>query len=170
VIDVGHEDHMKQARKHLPCAVLTISDSRTEGTDGSGRIIIDALEGAGHSVSAYRIVPDSVGEIDAEMRDILESDEIKVVIVNGGTGVTRRDVTPESVAPFLEKRLDGFGELFRMLSYQEIGAAAMMSRAFGGVASGKVVLCLPGSRGAVGMAMEKIIIPQIGHMVLEVEK
>jgi molybdenum cofactor biosynthesis protein B len=161
---------MKEALEHIPCAVLTISDSRTEETDASGRIIVDSLEGAEHRVVEYRIVPDSVEQIEKTLRELMGREDVKVIIMNGGTGITSRDVTPEAVTPFLEKRLDGFGELFRFLSYEEIGPAAMMSRALAGVSSGKMVICLPGSRGAVSLAMERMVLPQVGHMMLEVEK
>jgi len=161
---------MRRALENIPCAVVTISDSRTEETDGSGRLIIESLVEAEHEVPEYRIIPDSIDTIESTMRELLGREDLKVIIMNGGTGITRRDVTPEAVSPFLEKRLDGFGELFRMLSYEEIGSAAIMSRALAGVSSGKMVICLPGSRGAVNLAMDKIIIPQVGHMMLEVEK
>lgn len=166
---MGHQDHMREAREHVPCAVLTVSDSRTEETDRSGRLIIEHLESAGHSVEEYRVVPDSYQGIQEALRD-LQGGEVKVVILTGGTGITRRDVTPEAVGPMLDKELVGFGELFRHLSYREIGPAAMMSRAMGGVSMGKIILCLPGSTGAIRLAMEEIIVPQIGHLVLEVEK
>ena len=167
---MGYEEHMKQARANLPCAVLTISDTRTKDDDGSGEIIINGLEANGHVVIEYAILPDSMTGIREAVSGLLRREEVKVIIVNGGTGITRRDVTVEAVEPLLDKRLDGFGELFRFLSYQEIGPAAIMSRAIGGLAGGSIVLCLPGSTGAVRLAMERIILPQIGHMVLEAEK
>lgn len=167
---MGHEEHMKHAKEHVACAVVTVSDSRTEETDVSGHIIIDRLKEAGHKVVNYTIVEDSLEKIESELRNLLEMEGLSVIIINGGTGITRRDVTPEAVMPFLEKTLVGFGELFRLLSYQEIGPAGMMSRALGGISAGKIILCLPGSTGAIELAMTKIVIPQIGHMVLEVEK
>jgi molybdenum cofactor biosynthesis protein B len=167
---MGHEEHMKHAKEHVACAVVTVSDSRTEETDVSGRIIIDRLKEAGHTVVEYTIIEDSLEKIESELRNLLEMEGLSVIIINGGTGITRRDVTPEAVMPFLEKKLVGFGELFRLLSYQEIGPAGMMSRALGGISAGKIILCLPGSTGAIELAMTKIVIPQIGHMVLEVEK
>jgi len=161
---------MRHARRNVGCAVVTVSDSRTEETDSSGRVIIDRLRGAGHRVIEYAIVPDSFEQIQAMMRALLERDEVEVIILNGGTGITRRDVTVEAVASFFDKRLEGFGELFRHLSYEEIGPAAIMSRACAGLAVGRIIICLPGSTGAVVMAMERIILPQIGHMVLEATK
>ena len=101
------------------------------------------------------------------MRELLEEDELQVIITNGGTGVSHRDVTVEAIYPLLEKKLDGFGELFRLLTYQEIGTGSIMSRAIAGVAKGKVIICLPGSPGAANLAMDKIILPEIGHMVRE---
>jgi molybdopterin adenylyltransferase len=169
-VSVGYEEHMKQARANLPCAVLTISDTRTKDNDGSGEIIIRGLEANGHRVIEYAILPDSMTGIREAVSGLLNREEVKVIIVNGGTGITRRDVTVEAVEPLLDKRLDGFGELFRFLSYQEIGPAAIMSRAMGGLAGGRIILCLPGSTGAVRLAMERIVLPQIGHMVLEAEK
>lgn len=167
---MGHEDHMKHARENVPCAVITISDSRTEEDDTSGTIIMEKLEEGEHPVNEYRIVPDRYEVINEAVTELLDREDIKIIITNGGTGITEKDVTVEAVMPLLDKVLPGFGEIFRYLSYQEIGSAAIMSRAFGGTASEKVVICLPGSTGAVTTAMDRIIIPQLGHMVLEVEK
>jgi len=161
---------MKHALQSVPCAVITVSDSRTVDTDGSGRLIMEKLRLGGHSVVDYKIVKDNMAEIKGAITASLENSEVKVIICNGGTGIAKRDVTVEAVCPFLEKRIEGFGEFFRYLSYEEIGIAAMMSRAIGGVAFGKIILCLPGSSGAVSLAMDKIILPQIGHMVWEVER
>jgi len=169
-MSLGYEEHMKQARINLNCAVVTVSDTRSKENDGSGRIIIEGLEINGHRVRDYIIVPDSLVGIRAAVSGLLEREGVDVIIINGGTGITRRDVSVEALEPLMDKKLDGFGELFRFLSYQEIGPAAIMSRAIGGLAGGKVLLCLPGSSGAVRLAMEKIIIPQIGHMVLEAGK
>ncbi|MDD1767824.1 MAG: MogA/MoaB family molybdenum cofactor biosynthesis protein [Methanomassiliicoccales archaeon] len=167
---MGYEDHMKHALQSVPCAVITVSDSRTVYTDESGKLIMEKLRLGGHSVVDYKIVKDNLAEIKGAITASLENSEVKVIICNGGTGIAKRDVTVEAVCPFLEKRIEGFGEFFRYLSYEEIGIAAMMSRAIGGVAFGKIILCLPGSSGAVSLAMDKIILPQIGHMVWEVER
>lgn len=161
---------MKHAVQNVPCAVITVSDSRTKDTDESGRIIIEKLNSDGHPVVDYRIVHDHISEIKSAITADLENTEVKVIICNGGTGIAKRDVTVEAVSVFLEKKIEGFGDLFRYLSYEEIGIAAVMSRAVGGVAFGKIILCLPGSSGAVRLAMDKIILPQIGHMVWEVER
>jgi len=167
---VGYEDHMKHAVQNVPCAVITVSDSRSKDTDESGSIIIEKLNSDGHLVVDYRIVRDSISEIKGAIIANLENVEVKVIICNGGTGIAKRDVTVEAVSAFMEKSIEGFGEFFRHLSYEEIGIAALMSRAVGGVAFGKIILCLPGSSGAVRLAMDKIVLPQIGHMVWEVER
>jgi molybdenum cofactor biosynthesis protein B len=167
---LGYEDHMRHAVQNIQCAIITVSDSRTKDSDESGKIIVEKLRSAGHVVADYRLVKDNISDIKSAITADLENSEVKVIICNGGTGIAKRDVTVEAVCPFLEKRLESFGEFFRYLSYEEIGIAAMMSRAIGGVAFGKIILCLPGSSGAVSLAMDKIILPQIGHMVWEVER
>lgn len=161
---------MKHAVQNVPCAVITVSDSRSKDTDESGSIIIEKLNSDGHLVVDYRIVRDNISEIKGAIIANLENVEVKVIICNGGTGIAKRDVTVEAVSAFMEKSIEGFGEFFRHLSYEEIGIAALMSRAVGGVAFGKIILCLPGSSGAVRLAMDKIVLPQIGHMVWEVER
>ncbi len=167
---MGYEDHMRHAVQNVPCAVITVSDSRTKDTDESGSIIIEKLNSDGHLVVDYRIVRDNISEIKGAIIANLENVDVKVIICNGGTGIAKRDVTVEAVSAFMEKSIEGFGEFFRHLSYEEIGIAALMSRAVGGVAFGKIILCLPGSSGAVRLAMDKIVLPQIGHMVWEVER
>jgi molybdenum cofactor biosynthesis protein B len=161
---------MRHAVQNVPCAVITVSDSRTMETDESGSVIIEKLNSNGHQVVDYRIVHDNISEIKGAITANLENVEVKVIICNGGTGIAKRDVTIEAVSAFMEKKIEGFGEFFRHLSYEEIGIAALMSRAVGGVAFGKIILCLPGSSGAVRLAMDKVILPQIGHMVWEVER
>ena len=149
---------------------MTISDTRTESDDHSGGKIIEALRGAGHEVPLYRIVKDDPSEIRDAMREAAATKSIQAVLINGGTGIASRDTTFETISALLEKKLDGFGEIFRMLSYQEIGAAAMLSRAVGGIYAGMVVFSMPGSRGAVELAMEKLILPELGHAVGELER
>ena len=161
---------MRHAVQNVPCAVITVSDSRSKDTDESGSIIIEKLNSDGHLVVDYRIVRDNISEIKGAIIANLENVDVKVIICNGGTGIAKRDVTVEAVSAFMEKSIEGFGEFFRHLSYEEIGIAALMSRAVGGVAFGKIILCLPGSSGAVRLAMDKIVLPQIGHMVWEVER
>lgn len=165
---MGYEDHKKKEVKSVGCAVLTISDTRTPENDESGKAIMSGLRAAGHRVLEYAIVPDDEEAIRHALFSSIEHNEIRSIITDGGTGVSKRDVTVETVLPMLEKKLDGFGEYFRLLSYDQIGSAGIMSRAMGGVVGNTLVLCLPGSLNAVSLAMEKIILPQLGHMVWEV--
>ena len=150
--------------------MLTISDTRTEATDTSGRAIADLLAAAGHVVTARRIVRDDPDEVTLQLVKELQGGHAQVIITTGGTGITSRDSTYEAVADLLEKRLDGFGELFRMLSFQEIGAAAMLTRACAGVARGKAIFVLPGSEAAVRLAMTRLILPELGHIVRELSR
>lgn len=154
----------------LGFAVITLSDSRTPETDTSGQSIKQALAAAGHRAARYALVTDDPQFIRRELDAALADANVAVVITSGGTGISLRDNAYETVVARLDKRLDGFGELFRMLSYNEIGAAAMLSRAVGGVAAGKPVFALPGSTKAVRLAMEKLILPQAGHLVFELQK
>lgn len=150
--------------------MLTVSDTRTEETDTSGRAIVDLLTSAGHIVAGRQIVKDNPDEVQRLVREQLTKDDVQVIVTTGGTGITSRDSTFEAIDALLDKRLDGFGELFRMLSYSEIGAAAMLSRATAGVARGKIVAALPGSEHAVRLAMNKLLIPELGHLVQQVSK
>jgi molybdopterin adenylyltransferase len=153
----GHSSHA-----HLKIGVFIASDTRTTGTDESGRLIKEMLEQAGHSVVHYEVLPDSAEGIRQAAEDTL--DTVDGLIFSGGTGVAPRDSTIEALRPILTKELEGFGELFRMLSYQEIGSAAMMSRALAGISHGKIVVALPGSPAACRLAMEKLLVPELGHM------
>ena len=164
---MSHHDHKEQSPKSVTCAVVIVSDSRTEATDESGRYLKDQLARAGHRVLSYALLKNDAEAIKKTIGGLLEQAELQVIITSGGTGASHRDVTVETVSPMLEKTLDGFGELFRFLTYEEIGTTSVMSRALGGVASGKIVISLPGSLGAVTLALEKIILPEIGHMVRE---
>lgn len=150
--------------------VLTISDTRDERTDTSGQAIVRLLEEAGHTVTGRHIVRDEPAEVQRILRHQLAEPDADVVITTGGTGIASRDTTYEAVSGLLQKRLDGFGELFRMLSYQEIGSAAMMSRACAGIAGGKVIFVLPGSEDAVRLAVTKLILPEVGHLLREVAR
>ncbi len=162
--------HRRTAPRQVPTAVITVSDTRTLETDTGGARIAERLAEAGHPVVSREIVPDAPDAIAGALRKALSRDEIAAVILTGGTGVAPRDVTPEAVAPLLERVIPGFGELFRMLSFGEIGSAALLSRSLAGIASGRVVFVLPGSRGAVELAMEKLILPEIGHLAAEAVK
>ena len=167
---MSYLEHKKEAPKSVSCAVLTFSDSRTEQNDESGKLLCQKLNEDGHRVIDYAVLKDDSEAIGRKIGELLRQDELQVIITNGGTGVSHRDVAVETVSSILEKKLDGFGELFRSLSYQEIGSASIMSRAIAGVAGGNVIICLPGSLGAAKLAIEKIILPEIGHMVREVSR
>ena len=164
---MGYQEHKHQAPKSVDCAVVIISGTRTEKTDESGKLIMQALKSSGHQVVSYSILKNDAALIGNKLNELLGEDRLQVIITSGGTGVSRLDITVEAVFPILEKKLDGFGELFRFLTYREIGTPSIMSRAMAGVARGKVIICLPGSVGAVKLAVEKIILPEIGHLVRE---
>jgi molybdenum cofactor biosynthesis protein B len=142
-----------------------VSDTRTEETDSSGRRIRELLVAQGHEVGLYRIVKDEPRELAGVLGPILSDPGIEAVITNGGTGIAPRDRTFEVIRSLLDKEIEGFGELFRVLSYEEIGPAAMLSRALAGVAGGKVIVSLPGSTAAVELGMTKLVLPELGHMV-----
>jgi molybdopterin adenylyltransferase len=160
--------HRADAPASVRCFVLTISDTRTDATDTSGDLIVSALTSAGHELTGRRIVSDDPQLVTETVRAAAATSD--VVITTGGTGITARDSTYEAIAALLDKRLDGFGELFRMLSYQDIGAAAMLSRASAGTIGRAVVFSLPGSSKAVTLALDKLILPEIGHVVREVRR
>jgi molybdenum cofactor biosynthesis protein B len=164
---MGHLEHKAASPAVARCFVLTISDTRTEATDSGGQAICDLLGAAGHRVEGRSIVRDEPQDVRTAIVEQLSNGTVQVIITTGGTGITARDNTYEVVSGLLEKRLDGFGELFRLISYQEIGSAAMLSRAVGGVARGRVILALPGSEAAVRLAMTKLILPELGHLVRE---
>jgi molybdenum cofactor biosynthesis protein B len=147
----------------LRIAVLTVSDSRTEETDSSGALLKGKAEEAGHRVLVKEIVPDDVYQMRAIFSRWIADPEIQVVLSTGGTGVTGRDSTPEAVAPLLDKQIEGFGELFRAISFEEIGASTVQSRAFAGLANGTFMFCLPGSSGACRTAWDKILAAQLDH-------
>ena len=162
-------EHKEKGKKSIRCYVITVSDSRDETTDTSGQTIRSGLSAEGHETAAYRIVKDEPVQIEALLNEALASPDVDAVIVNGGTGIAPRDGTFEVVSRLLEKKLDGFGEIFRYLSYLDIGSAAIMSRAAAGTARGKVLISLPGSKGAVSLAMEKLILPELRHMVSQLQ-
>lgn len=166
----GHEAHRAAASSCVSTAVITVSDTRTLATDTGGALVVELLEAAGHPVASREIVPDDGPAISAAVQAVLESDGTRAVILTGGTGVAPRDVTPESVEPLLERLVPGFGEIFRALSFEEIGSAALLSRALAGIARGRVVFVLPGSRGAVRLGMDRLILPEIGHLAAEAVK
>jgi len=167
---MGVKNHRKQGAKQVVTAILTVSDTRNRRTDETGRILREGFEHAGHKVIRQGIVKDESREIRAWFKEALGDPRIHVILINGGTGIARRDVTVETVKPLLDKEITGFGELFRMLSYREIGSAAMMSRAIAGVANNKVVVCTPGSPDSARLALKEIILPEIGHLVWEAKR
>ncbi len=156
---------MPQARAHIPLklAVLTVSDTRTEDNDTSGKLLVDRLTEASHGLADKRIVADDIYQIRAAVSAWIADPAIQVILTTGGTGVTGRDGTPEAISVLFDKTLDGFGELFRSLSYQEIGTSTLQSRAIAGVANGTYLFCLPGSSGACRLAWDSIIRPQLDY-------
>lgn len=167
---MGVLEHKKHAQSSVNCAVITVSSTRSKENDISGKTIISLLEGNGHTVLYYDVVKDDILAIQSSLDHNLEEEGVEAIILNGGTGIGKKDVTMEAVESFFEKELVGFGEIFRYLSYKEIGSAAILSRASAAVSSGKIIICLPGSTNACKLAMEKLIIPELGHMVYELTK
>ena len=167
---MGHHQHRLEAPRQVPTAVLTISDTRTKDTDTSGALIRRLLSRAGHPIVASAILPDEPASIRRALRAWGRDRRIRAVILTGGTGISPRDGTFEAVDGLLEKRLEGFGEIFRMLSYRQIGAAAILSRAVAGTYRGRILFSLPGSEKAVLLAMEKIILPELGHLDHELSR
>jgi molybdenum cofactor biosynthesis protein B len=167
---VSVNEHKSQAPRSVRCFVITISDTRTEENDRSGRAIVELLEAAGHAVIGRIIVRDDPELVRGTVERQLANPEAQVIITTGGTGITSRDSTYEVVSGLLQKKLDGFGELFRMLSYQQIGSAAMMSRAVAGLVAGHIVVSLPGSEAAVRLALERLLVPELGHLVQQASK
>jgi len=166
--DAVPREHRAHAPRSVGCFVLTISDSKTPETDTSGALIREALAGAGHTIVGHAIVKDEPAQVSAVIREGCANQDLQVFVLTGGTGVTSRDATFEAVEALLDKRLSGFGELFRMLSYQEIGAAAMLSRAQAGVVKGRALFSLPGSPDACRLALEKLILPDLAHLIREI--
>jgi molybdopterin adenylyltransferase len=166
---MGHVEHRHEAPRTVRIFVVTASDTRGEAEDESGAFLRAAAEAAGHAVAGYRIVKDEPAELRAALAAAAAAGA-DAIVVNGGTGIAGRDRTYEAVSGVLEKRLDGFGELFRMLSFAEIGSAAMLSRAVAGVWGGRAVFSVPGSLPAVRLAWERLIGPELGHVVRELRK
>jgi molybdopterin adenylyltransferase len=166
----SHKEHKAHVPKSIGCMVITCSDTHTPETDTSGQLIQKLLKDKGHSIAAYHLVKDEPAQITARITEGIANESVQAIIINGGTGISRRDSTFEAVDAMLEKRLDGFGEVFRYLTYQEIGSPAIMSRATAGIIKGRVLFSTPGSENAVRLAMEKLIIPELGHLVKEMTK
>ena len=167
---MSHVEHKAYAPASVACYVLTVSDTRTPDTDSGGRAIRELLEGAGHAVVGHTIVRDDPAQVTATVRQQLADGQARIIVTTGGTGITSRDGTFEAIDGLLEQRLDGFGELFRMLSFQQIGSAAMMSRATAGTAGRTAIFVLPGSPDAVRLAMTRLILPELGHVVQQLNR
>ncbi|MCP3977779.1 MAG: MogA/MoaB family molybdenum cofactor biosynthesis protein [bacterium] len=165
---MAHHDHGKDRSAGI--ALLSVSDTRTPETDRSGKRARELCEERGHAIVDYALLPDEPQRVRECVRRWLDRAEIDVVIVGGGTGISVRDTTYEALAGLLDKRLDGFGELFRMLSWEQVSSRAMLSRAMGGIARGKVLFSLPGSTPAVELALTQLILPQLGHLLAELHK
>jgi molybdenum cofactor biosynthesis protein B len=164
---VSVQTHREHAPASVRCAVLTISDTRTLDTDTGGGSLIRGLTDAGHVVGARGLVPDEPSKVQTWIQFQRSRDDVQAILPTGGTGVTSRDSTYEAIMQLLDKPIPGFGELFRMLSYQEIGAAAMLSRACAGVSQCRVIIALPGSEAAIRLALDKLVLPELGHLVRE---
>src|SRR5262245_46935680 len=167
---MGESEHRAVAPQRITAYVVTLSDTRDETTDTSGRMLRDALASAGHEVAGGRILREDPATLDRDLRAVLAQPGIDVVIVNGGTGIAPRDSAYDVLARLYDRPIPGFGELFRALSFDEIGSAALLSRASAGIASGKLVFSVPGSRGAVRLALERLILPEVTHMVGELRR
>jgi molybdenum cofactor biosynthesis protein B len=160
-------EHKATSPKSVGCYVVTVSDTRTEDTDTGGRAIVELLTAAGHRIVGRALVRDDPEQLRDAIGRQLANPDVQVIITTGGTGITSRDCTFEAVNSLLWKRLDGFGELFRMLSYEQIGSSAMMSRALAGIVAGRILVSLPGSEAGVRLALEKLLLPELGHLVRE---
>lgn len=164
------ERHRRQAPAVLGFAAITVSDTRTAEDDVAGRTLREKAESAGHRLESSALVPDDVAAIRRAVREMLAYPGVDVVVLTGGTGLSPRDVTIEAVEPLLDRHIDGFGELFRMLSWQQVGAAAMLSRAVAGLIGGRAVFALPGSPKAVALALDQLILPEAGHLISQARR
>ena len=172
-MSMAYESHQRAAEQTkivARCAVITLSDTRTPENDTSGQAIRSLLARDGHHVVHHQIIPDEPAQLESLLLGLLARENVDVILTNGGTGISRRDQTISVISKHLDQELPGFGELFRMLSWQQIGSGAMLSRAVAGIARGKIVFAMPGSTKAVELAMEKLILPELGHLLLELRK
>ena len=163
-------EHPTEKKIPTTFAIVVTSDTRTKKEDETGRIAVGLIEGDGHTVVSHTLVPNNEEKIRAEVERLLNDGGVQVIVTSGGTGIGTKDKTVATVTPLLEKEIPGFGELFRRISYDEVGGAAIMSRATAGVVKGKLIFCLPGSRNAVKVALSKIILPNLGHMQWEISR
>ncbi len=168
---MSYAEHQSESRERVArCAVVTLSDTRTEATDRSGTRIRELLDSHGHTCVAYHLIPDDPQQLDALLAKLAGRAEIDVILTDGGTGISSRDTTIEVAERQLERVIPGFGELFRMLSFEQIGSGAMLSRAIAGTIAGKLLFCMPGSTPAVEMAMTRLILPELRHLLGELRK
>lgn len=168
-LSAPHE-HKEHAPRQASCVVITCSDTRTPQSDTSGYRIMVMLRDAGHSVASYQIVKDEPSKIKSAIKKAVKNKKVQAIIINGGTGIAKRDSTFEAIEDLLEKKLDGFGEVFRYLTYQDIGSPAIMTRATAGTYKGRIIFSTPGSENAVKLAMEKLILPELGHILQQLSK
>lgn len=167
----SYDEHLRDAALLAArCAVVTLSDTRTVENDVSGRRICELLQGNGHSVAHYRILREEARGVTGELDELCMRADVNVILTNGGTGISRRDRTISAVERMIEEPLPGFGELFRILSWEQIGSGAILSRAVGGIARGKLLFAMPGSTAAVELAMTKLILPELRHLLHELRK
>lgn len=165
------KNHHKNFDIKVSCAVITVSDTRNKDTDQSGKEVIDLLTRFKHKVTEYHVIPDEKEVIEQTIVSAIQNKDIEAIIVSGGTGISHRDVTIEVIHPLFDRELPGFGELFRYLSYEfDIGSKSMLSRATAGVINNRIIFLLPGSQRAVHLAMKKLILPELGHAVMEINK
>lgn len=168
---MGVEEHKRAAEKigQVSIAVISVTDSREEADDESGKFIQNRMQEAGHQLVAYRLLKNDLGAIQQELMQLVEM-RVGCIVVTGGTGLSRRDVTIEAVTPLLDKSMGGFGEIFRHLSFREVGTAAILSRAIAGISRGTLIFCLPGSTKAVQLALDQLILPELRHLIREVHR
>jgi molybdenum cofactor biosynthesis protein B len=164
---MGHREHHERSKKNVNVAIVVVSDSRTQDTDESGKVASDLLEKKGHTIAEHLLIGNDNDAIVNTLSELTNRTDVDVILTIGGTGISRRDITVDVLSPLMEKKLEGFGEMFRTMSFKQIGTGALMSRSTAGVINGKVILCLPGSTAAIRLAVKRIIIPEIGHMVYE---
>jgi molybdenum cofactor biosynthesis protein B len=168
---MAYQQHRQESQSFIArCAVITLSDTRSEQTDTSGKMIRELLTRDGHEIAHYQIVRDEPAEFEPLLIDLLNREKIDAILTSGGTGISRRDQTISIVEKNLQQHLPGFGELFRMLSFEQIGSGAMLSRAIAGIANGKLIFSMPGSTKAVELAMGKLILPELKHLLFELNK
>ncbi len=168
---MAYDAHLQQSSEIAArCAVITLSDTRTAATDKSGQAILQALKDAGHNVASYEVLPDDAAKLLAALEAAIARDDLDAIITNGGTGISERDRTIPTIEQILDQALPGFGELFRMLSWEQIGSGAMLSRALAGMANRKMIFALPGSTKAVELAMSRLILPELRHLIHELRK